>query len=101
MTLGKVSREFRHVVTDADECVDVDNPFEHLAPSGLITMQIGEDGFWLAATREGYLHLAAVFAEMGLRDAGGTHFHVDSNFGPSGGPPEFSFELLTETNAMQ
>ena len=101
MTTHKVSREFRHVVTDADECVDLDNPFEFDALPGTISMQIGEDGFWLAATREGYLHLAAVFAEMGLRDSGETHFHVDSSFASSGGSPEFSFELLTEANALQ
>ena len=98
MTGTKLSREFRHSVADADECVDVDRPFEFDdPPPGSISMSLGEDGFWLSASREGYLHLARVFAEMGLRDFGGPqHFHVNSEFGPSAEPPEFTFELSSE-----
>lgn len=95
MSSEAISREFHHVVTDADECVDVENPFEFDdAPAGSISMSIGKDGFWLSATREGYLHLARVCAEMALRDFGeAQHFHVGPDFGPSSGAPEFTFEL--------
>ena len=95
MAEAKVNRLFEHLVTDADECVDVESPFEFYdPPPESISMVLGEEGFWLSATREGFLHLARVFAEMALRDLEpGYHFHVGSDFGSAAGP-EFSFELV-------
>ena len=87
---------FSHVVGDVDECFDQRRPFEFDAPpSAQIRMSIDPDeGFWLTANSDGFLHLARVFAEMGLRKLeDGHHFHQGVDFRGSAGPPEFSFEL--------
>ena len=106
MTISVDEREdavFCHRVGDVAEVYDDRDPFDRDAPpAASICMIVGEDGdFWLRANSEGYLHLARVFAEMGLRRLeDGYHFHVDSAFRTSAGPPEFTFEIAEVGEAL-
>jgi len=103
MTKEQVDRRFEHLVTDATECCDFQAAFQiHEPPAASIEMSIGDDGFWLQGTAEGFLHLARVFAEMGLRDhESGYHFHVDKHFRWSQGAPEFSFMVVDQKDVGQ
>lgn len=58
-----------------------------------VRLSVTPDGnFWLVANREGMLHLARVFAELGMGEyENGHHFHKDEQFQWSTGAPEFSF----------
>jgi hypothetical protein len=92
-----MDRTFVHIVRDVDECFDTTYEYDAVLEEKsemFIEMTIHEEaGFWLSANREGCLHLARFFAELGLRNhEDGYHIHVNQNFFSSGKPPEFSFE---------
>lgn len=79
--------EKRHIVFDTD----VPMPAK-------IHMKVDEGGtFWLMANREGFLHLARIFSEIGLRDLpNGYHFHKDDNFQHNINSEKFGFGLLND-----
>jgi hypothetical protein len=92
----RVDMTFTHEVRDIHYQFDDADPFMFEAPpSARIHMEVEEDGnFWLSANSEGYLHLARVCAELGLRKLeDGYHVHMDADFDRSAGPPEFTFAL--------
>jgi hypothetical protein len=64
-------------------------------PGARIEFQICEEGIWLSANSEGYLHLARIFAELGTRDFGeGTHFHMHQWLvNPANSKQEVSLEI--------
>ncbi|MEO5772627.1 MAG: hypothetical protein ABIQ32_00735 [Sphingomicrobium sp.] len=87
---------FTHLVSDVAECFDDSNVFDTDAqsPARIDMSMSGEEGLWVSANSEGYLHLARVFAELGLRKLeDGYHFHKNGRFQSSKGPPEFTFEV--------
>jgi hypothetical protein len=86
---------FTHLVRNVEECFDPTFSFQAEAPeNAAIAMSWdSKEGFWLSANREGCLHLAKFFAELGLRQhEDGYHAHFSSTFRDSNGLPEFSFE---------
>lgn len=90
-----MKKTFSHLVDDSGQG---HIPFNtDAAPPARVRMKIDSDGnFWLSANRDGFLHLARVFAELGLRDFQAEyHFHKDESFKhPKGGVPEFTFGLI-------
>jgi hypothetical protein len=93
-----MEKTFTHTVSDSGEG---HIPFTTDASSRQrIEMKVDANGnFWLSANREGYLHLARVFAEIALREfPSGFHFHKNANFRfrPEVPGPEFSFGLNDE-----
>jgi len=85
---------FQHLIHESDEQFSLE--FDYDTPANAyVRMEIDKEGdFWLSANQEGYLHLARVFAEMGIRPLeDGYHFHMNSDFRHSGGSREFSFEV--------
>jgi hypothetical protein len=94
-----VNKEFSHSVVQVDESFDWSFDVE-ASDNAKIKMSIFEEGFWLSANREGCLHLARFFAELGLRNhEDGYHVHMNEFFRTSGQPPEFSFERLDNWDA--
>lgn len=88
-----MDKTFTHTVSDSGEG---HIPFNTDATRDQrIEMKVDANGnFWLSANREGFLHLARVFAEVGLREfPNGYHFHKNANFcfRPEVHGPEFSF----------
>jgi len=60
-----------------DLSVDLDDP----SPNARIAFSAGEDGIWVTANAQGFLHLARIFAELGTRELeDGYHFHMDARF---------------------
>jgi hypothetical protein len=88
-------KKFEHSI---DDQIDGYIPFNTDAPIGAkIEMKIDEKGnFWLSANQEGCLHLARIFAELGLGNfPSGYHFHKNDRFMHSldNRGPEFTFAL--------
>jgi len=87
---------FEHIFEEepryGDLTVDVmENP-----PAAKIEFSVGDDGVWLAANAEGFLYLARIFAEMGVRKLEpGYHFHRREWLRKSAGSEQqVSVELL-------
>ena len=87
---------FGHTVVDNNEGYI---PF-NVAPiePAKVALKVTEDGsFWLNANAQGYLHLAKIFVELGLRKLEpGYHLHTDSNFKNDPIAAKFNFGLLSE-----
>jgi hypothetical protein len=67
--------KFEHVFEEdsryGDLTVDIEAP-----PGAKIEFSISDNGIWLSANNEGFLHLARIFAELGTRNLEeGYHFH--------------------------
>jgi len=60
-----------------------------------IQFSIGDDGVWLVANSQGFLHLARIFAELGTRSfEEGYHFHKSEWFAKEpGSSREVSIEV--------
>jgi hypothetical protein len=84
----KFNHEFDDLSADGMLFTETD-----LVPPAKVKLEVDEEGgFWLTANREGFIHLARIFAELGLGNyENGYHFHLDENFEFSTGAPEFTF----------
>ena len=86
----KFTHEFDDMSADGMLSIETD-----ALPPAKIKLEVdAEGGFWLTANRDGFLHLARIFAELGLGNyENGFHFHTDENFEWSTGAPEFTFMI--------
>ncbi len=72
--------KFEHVFEEEPDYVGLSPELLETPANAKIEFSIGDDGVWLSANSQGFLHLARIFAELGTRDFGeeGTHFHRSS-----------------------
>jgi hypothetical protein len=69
---------FEHCFEEDPRYGDLTVDIVETPPGVAIEFTTGDDGIWLLANAEGFLHLARIFAELGTRtDLGeGYHFHM-------------------------
>jgi hypothetical protein len=79
---------------------DLDTYFERLPEDVIAKFAVDQNGgVWLSANRKGFLLLAKLFAEVGLRDLGdGWHSHYGLDLSKPGVPngAEFTIEKLND-----
>ena len=90
--------QFIHQFKDqsADGCLSIDTD---TSGNQRVQVEVDEQGsVWLAANRDGWLHLARICAELGLGSyESGYHFHKTWNFKTSDGSgPEISLGVDEE-----
>ena len=88
--------KFEHVFEEEPDYVGLSPELFETPVDAKIEFSVGDDGIWLSANSQGFLHLARIFAELGVRDFGekGTHFHQPSWLKKPHGPTqEVSVEL--------
>ena len=92
---------FTHTLTEVD--LDYITFNTDALPPAIVQMSVHENGdFSLIANQAGYLHLARVFAELGLRKfPSGCHFHKDGSFRFHTGGAEFTFGLVGDESVEQ
>ena len=68
--------KFEHEFEEAPKFGEISDEL-YETPSGVrIEFSNADNGIWLAANPEGFLHLARIFAELGMRELpNGYHFH--------------------------
>jgi hypothetical protein len=93
-----MQHRFEHVFDEDEDWTDFSFPLD-LPQGASVRFNVGEDGIWLSANRAGWLHLARVCAEMGLRDGfePGYHFHRTMDWNANVDPGhEVAFEFSGE-----
>ena len=93
--MQRVAPSFSHSFSETPELSDLDVDLD--LPNGARLEFSCKDGdIWVQANQAGWLHLARICAELGMRPemAQGYHFHRTAAWGASRGPPEVSFEVI-------
>src|SRR5690349_21573290 len=93
-----MNKTFTHSFEDSgDSSMSFSDPKDPTS----ITMKVGPDGrFWLTATPEGCLHLARVFAELGMRSfKRGFHLHKNEGIGTDDTSGRFGFAVAAQQGA--
>jgi hypothetical protein len=93
-----MNKTFTHSFQDSgDSSMSFSDPKDPTS----VTMKVGPDGqFWLTATPEGCLHLAKVFAELGMRSfKQGFHLHKNEHFATDHTAGRFNFAVAAQQRA--
>jgi hypothetical protein len=78
--------KFEHQFVEEPRYGQISDELFETPPEAKIQFSIREDGIWLWANSQGFLHLARVFAEFGMRDfEEGFHIHYPEWFEKSAG----------------
>jgi hypothetical protein len=87
---------FEHQFVEEPRYGEISDELFETPSEARIEFSINDEGVWLSANSEGFLHLARIFAELGTRHfEEGYHFHRPEWFKtPSGSEQEVSVEVF-------
>jgi hypothetical protein len=90
--------KFEHFFEETPRYGEFSDELWETPPEAKICFSICDEGVWLAANSQGFLHLARIFAELGTRSfEPGYHFHMPEWFnGEAGSKQEVSIEVRND-----